>query len=120
MKQCPCTDMVPVHSGQCPDSQRALRKALQTIPINSPTLVDNGGKLKYLDWVVCDTLRPHAPVTWTMRVATKDDQISVTKPFLDRSGESRDVIKIGERHHHTHSGYQQEGHMGGTRLLLQA
>ncbi|KAG2034867.1 hypothetical protein BDR03DRAFT_869152, partial [Suillus americanus] len=62
--------------------------------------------------VVSETLKLHAPVTWTMRVATKDDQISVTKPSLDSSGESRDVIKIRKHHHHTHSGYQQEGHGG--------
>lgn len=36
----------------------------------------------------------HAPVTWTMRVATKDDQISVAKPFLDKGGEYRNSIKI--------------------------
>ncbi|KAG1749348.1 cytochrome P450 [Suillus lakei] len=79
---------------QFPDSQRALREALRTIPINSPNLDDDVGKLKFLDWVVRETLRLHAPVTWTMRVATKDDQISVAKPFLDQSGESRDSIKI--------------------------
>lgn len=80
-------------------------------------LDDDGGKLEYLD-CVREALRLRAPVTWTMRVATKDDQISVAKPTLDQSGESRDSIKIRKHYHHIYSG-QQQGHMGGGHLLLQ-
>ncbi|KAG1777186.1 hypothetical protein EV702DRAFT_970293, partial [Suillus placidus] len=64
---------------------------------------------------VREALRLRAPVTWTMRIATKDDQISVAKPFLDQSGESRDSIKIRKHYHHTYPGHQ----MGGRCLLLQ-
>lgn len=54
-----------------------------------------------------------ASETWIMRVATKDDQISAVKTFLDRSGESGFSIKIRKHYyHHTYSGHQQEGRVG--------
>ncbi|OAX39882.1 hypothetical protein K503DRAFT_688709, partial [Rhizopogon vinicolor AM-OR11-026] len=77
-----------------PESQGALRKALQTIHVDSPTLGDEVGKLQYLDLVVREMLRLHVSVTWTMRVATKDDEISAGNPCLDQNGEYSNSIKI--------------------------
>lgn len=53
-------------------------------------------KLEYLDWVVRETLRFHAPVTWTMRVATEDDEIPVQQPFRDKYGELNATIKVSK------------------------
>ncbi|KAF8440963.1 cytochrome P450 [Boletus edulis BED1] len=53
-------------------------------------------KLEYLDWVVRETLRFHAPVTWTMRVAMEDDEIPVQQPFWDKHGELNRTIKIAK------------------------
>ncbi|KIK48014.1 hypothetical protein CY34DRAFT_68943, partial [Suillus luteus UH-Slu-Lm8-n1] len=44
--------------------------------------------------VVRKTLRLRAPVTWTMSIAAKDDQISVAKPFLDQSEEPGNLSRL--------------------------
>ncbi|KAH7925887.1 cytochrome P450 [Leucogyrophana mollusca] len=79
-----------------PVSQDALRKALHTIPRDSPTLDEDVNKLEYLDWVVRETLRVHAPVTWTMRVAMEGDEIPVQRPFIDKGGNTRTTIKVNK------------------------
>ncbi|KAH7913429.1 cytochrome P450 [Hygrophoropsis aurantiaca] len=79
-----------------PHSQDSLRKALHTIPRDSLTLDDDVNKLEYLDWVVRETLRLHAPVTWTMRSAMEDDEIPVQRPFIDKGGNTRTSIKINK------------------------
>ncbi|KIJ14924.1 hypothetical protein PAXINDRAFT_78289 [Paxillus involutus ATCC 200175] len=81
---------------KAPECQNALRDALRTISPESPTLHDDVAKLEYLDWVVRETLRLHAPVTWTMRVATEDDEIPVRRPFYDLNGQLNTVIKIAK------------------------
>lgn len=52
--------------------------------------------LPYLDAVVRETLRIHAPVPSTMRVAQKDDVIPVGEPFVDRHGNVQDSIRISK------------------------
>ena len=74
--------------------QEKLRTELYTLDTETPTM-DELSSLTYLDMVVRETLRVHAPVPSTMRVATKDDVIPVAEPFVDRTGEVRDSIKYG-------------------------
>ncbi|KIK95802.1 hypothetical protein PAXRUDRAFT_826654 [Paxillus rubicundulus Ve08.2h10] len=81
---------------KAPECQSALRDALRTISPESSTLHDDVAKLEYLDWVVRETLRLHAPVTWTMRVAMEDDEIPVRQPFYDVNGQLNKVIKIAK------------------------
>jgi cytochrome P450 len=47
-------------------------------------------KLPLLDAVVRETLRLHAPVPSSVRMATKDDVIPLAKPFTDLRGVERD------------------------------
>ena len=77
-------------------AQHHLRAALWTIPPESPTLDEDVAKLEYLDWVVRETLRVHAPVTWTMRVAMESDNIPVERPFLDRWGRVRHGVRVSK------------------------
>jgi cytochrome P450 len=50
-------------------------------------------ELPYLDAVVRETLRLHAPVPSTVRVAMKDDILPVDTPFTDKYGVVHDGIK---------------------------
>ena len=49
--------------------------------------------LPYLDAVVRETLRVHAPVPFTIRRAMNDEVIPVGEPYTDRHGEVRDDIR---------------------------
>ena len=53
-------------------------------------------KLPYLDACVRESLRLHAPVTSTMRVAARADVVPVLRPFLDRRGRWCDYIRINK------------------------
>ncbi|KIK68810.1 hypothetical protein GYMLUDRAFT_36303 [Collybiopsis luxurians FD-317 M1] len=76
-----------------PDVQRKLRDELFTLRTENPTL-DELNSLPYLDKVVRETLRVHAPVPGTIRVATKDDVIPLGQPFVDTKGVQRDHVEI--------------------------
>ncbi|KAI0768260.1 cytochrome P450 [Trametes elegans] len=80
---------------QAPHVQRELRAELLTLHTDSPTM-DELNALPYLDAVVRETLRVHAPVPSTMRIAMKDDVIPVSRPFVDRYGKLQDSIKISK------------------------
>ena len=77
---------------QAPEVQKKLRDELFTLDTDTPTM-DELSDLPYLDMLVHETLRIHAPVPTTMRVATKDDVIPVAEPFVDRNGDVQDSIK---------------------------
>lgn len=49
--------------------------------------------LPYLDAVARETLRLHAPVPMTVRVATKEDFIPLDIPFTDRKGQVHTTIR---------------------------
>jgi Cytochrome P450 len=49
--------------------------------------------LSYLDAVVRETLRLHAPVPSTIRIAMKDDILPVDTPFTDKYGVVHNGIK---------------------------
>ncbi|OJT13786.1 Phylloquinone omega-hydroxylase CYP4F2 [Trametes pubescens] len=70
---------------QTPDVQHKLRSELLSVETDRPTM-DELAALPYLDMVVRETLRLHAPVASTMRVATRDDVIPLNKPFVGQDG----------------------------------
>ncbi|KAI9068653.1 cytochrome P450 [Trametes sanguinea] len=78
---------------QAPDVQKKLRDELLTLDTDMPTM-DELNSLPYLDAVVRETLRIHAPVPTTLRVAMRDDVIPVSEPFVDRFGQVQDSIRI--------------------------
>jgi cytochrome P450 len=86
-----------------PRAQSTLRAHLLSIPLSTstntlpeePSLEDHISRLPYLDYVVREALRVHAPVTTTMRVCARDrDEIPVERSFVDREGNVRNVIEV--------------------------
>jgi len=76
-----------------PRVQTKLRKEL--LSVNSPTpSVEDLNALPYLDQVVREGLRVHAPITSTMRAAGKDDVIPLSAPIYDRKGRAMSEIRI--------------------------
>jgi len=75
------------------DVQSKLREELQSLPTETPTM-DELSSLTYLDAVVRETLRVHAAVPSTIRVAMRDDVIPLNKPFVDAKGKTHDSIRI--------------------------
>lgn len=87
---------------RAPDIQKTLRAHIRSIPfsdddpthLETPGLFDSILHCEYLDHVVREALRLHAPVTSTMRVAGADDIIPVARPFLDRRGQVHTEIHV--------------------------
>nr|BED42952.1 cytochrome P450 monooxygenase [Trametes versicolor] len=78
---------------QTPDVQHKLRSELLSVDTDRPTM-DELAALPYLDMVVRETLRLHAPVASTMRVATRDDIIPLSKPFIGQDGVEYQSIAV--------------------------
>lgn len=78
-----------------PAIQRKLREELFTLSTDTPTM-DELNSLPYLEKVIHETLRLHAPVTATNRIATKDDMLPVSKPYTDRYGNVCTEIRIAK------------------------
>ena len=78
---------------QAPHVQKKLRAELLTIDTDTPDM-DELSSLPYLDMVVRETLRVHAPVPTTIRVATKDDVVPVGEPFVDRYGTVQESVRF--------------------------
>ena len=55
--------------------------------------MDDLNALPYLDAVVRETLRVHAPVPTTMRIAVKDDILPLSTPFTDKHGVEHDSLQ---------------------------
>jgi len=55
--------------------------------------MDELNALPYLDYVVRETLRVHAPVPSTIRIAMKDDILPLNTPFTDKKGKVHDGIR---------------------------
>lgn len=68
-----------------PEIQTKLRDELLSVDTDTPSM-DELMTLPYLDAVVRETLRVHAPVPGSTRVATKDDIVPVEKPYTDKNG----------------------------------
>ena len=56
--------------------------------------MDELNELEYLDFIVRETLRLHAPVPGTVREAVKDDVIPLNTPFTDAKGQVHDSIRF--------------------------
>ncbi|KIK80380.1 hypothetical protein PAXRUDRAFT_833550 [Paxillus rubicundulus Ve08.2h10] len=78
---------------QAPEVQTKLRKELFSIETETPSM-DDLLALRYLDFVVRETMRVHAPVPGTVRMAMKDDFLPLEKPFADKHGVVHDSIRV--------------------------
>ncbi|KAF7328914.1 hypothetical protein MVEN_02521200 [Mycena venus] len=74
-------------------AQKRLREELLTVSTDNPTM-DQLNELPYLDCVVRETLRVHAPVPSTVRIATQDDVVPLATPFTDEYGTVHETIKV--------------------------
>ncbi|KAJ7861631.1 cytochrome P450, partial [Mycena leptocephala] len=74
-------------------AQNKLREELLTISSDNPTM-DELNSLPYLESVVRETMRVHSPVVFNQRIATEDDVLPLSKPYLDREGRSHDSLPI--------------------------
>ncbi|CDO71953.1 hypothetical protein BN946_scf184940.g100 [Trametes cinnabarina] len=77
------------------EAQKKLREELFTVETDTPTM-DELSALPYLDMVVRETLRLHAPVAMLFREAKKDDVIPVSEPFIDRYGKVQQEIRVAK------------------------
>ncbi|KAJ7118957.1 cytochrome P450 [Mycena epipterygia] len=76
-------------------AQTRLRDELLTVTTDNPTM-DQLNDLPYLDCVVRETLRIHAPVPSTIRVATQDDVVPLATPFTDATGAVHETLKVNK------------------------
>ncbi|KAJ7494216.1 cytochrome P450 [Mycena galericulata] len=74
-------------------AQKRLREELLSVSTDNPTM-DELNELKYLDCVVRETFRVHAPVTVSARIAMEDDIISFGTPYTDIHGTVHETLRI--------------------------
>ena len=72
--------------------QARLREELWSVPTENPTM-DELNALPYLEAVVRETLRVHAPVSGTIRVAAQDAVVPLERPYVDTQGNVCDHIR---------------------------
>ena len=77
---------------QLASAQSRLREECLSLTTDSPSL-DELNSLAYLDCVVKETMRVHAPVPSTNRTAVQDDEIPVDEPWVDEKGVKHHSIK---------------------------
>ncbi|KAJ7904039.1 cytochrome P450 [Mycena leptocephala] len=73
--------------------QTRLRNELLAVDTENPTM-DELNALPYLDCVVRETQRAHAPVPVSFRVAMRDDIIPLENPYTDRNGTVHETIRL--------------------------
>ncbi|KAJ6568677.1 cytochrome P450 [Mycena capillaripes] len=73
--------------------QTRLRDEVLTVDNENPSM-DELNALYYLDCVVRETLRAHAPVVASFRVAMRDDVIPLGTPYTDRTGTVHETIRL--------------------------
>ncbi|KAJ3724078.1 cytochrome P450 [Lentinula raphanica] len=73
--------------------QRRLREEALNLGTENPSM-DELNSLQYLDAVVRETLRVHAPLVATPRVAMKDDILPLSVPYVDRKGEVHNGVRV--------------------------
>ena len=82
-----------------PETQARLREELkEQFPASDPSWeqLTNGAGLHYLDAVVHEILRMHAPLAVTTRVAAKDDVIPLARPLRLPNGELTDHVAVAK------------------------
>ncbi|KAJ7055974.1 cytochrome P450 [Mycena amicta] len=67
------------------DVQTKLREELLTVGTDNPTM-DELNALPYLEQVIRETLRVHAPAMFIERKAMADDVLPLSKPVIDKEG----------------------------------
>ncbi|TCD65211.1 hypothetical protein EIP91_002958 [Steccherinum ochraceum] len=80
---------------QAPRVQVKLRDELLSVRTEKPSM-DELNALPYLDMVVKEVLRVHAPVATSQRVAEKDDEIPCGKPYKDRNGVEQNTVRVAK------------------------
>ncbi|GBE77352.1 predicted protein [Sparassis crispa] len=78
---------------QVPKIQQKLRTEILSVPTENPTM-EEVQALPYLDAIVRETMRLHAPIPAIFRVATRDDVIPLETPFVDVRGQTHNYIRI--------------------------
>ncbi|KAJ6566430.1 cytochrome P450 [Mycena capillaripes] len=73
--------------------QTRLRNELLGVDNENPSM-DELNSLPYLDCVVRETLRVHAPVPAAFRAAVQDDIILLGTPYTDRNGTVHEAIRL--------------------------
>ncbi|KAJ7176232.1 cytochrome P450 [Mycena crocata] len=73
--------------------QMKLREELLTIASDNPTM-DELNSLPYLENVMRETMRVHAPVTFINRMAMEDDVLPLSKPYVDAKGKTHTSLLI--------------------------
>jgi len=73
--------------------QSKLRQELLTFLTDNPTM-DELNSLPYLEQVIRETMRVHAPAVFTQRMAVEDDLLPLSKPYVDKEGKSHDSFPI--------------------------
>ncbi|KZS96623.1 cytochrome P450 [Sistotremastrum niveocremeum HHB9708] len=76
-----------------PEVQRKLREELCRVETDRPS-IDVLNSLHYLDWVLRETLRLHAHVPSSMRIAVKDTVIPFGAPVTDRNGTEISEVRV--------------------------
>ncbi|KAJ6602781.1 cytochrome P450 [Mycena vulgaris] len=69
------------------------REELLTIYSDTPTIEDLS-TLPYLDSIIKETLRIHAPIPTSIRRAMHGDVLPLSKPYLDTKGKLHDTLPI--------------------------
>ncbi|GJJ14105.1 hypothetical protein Clacol_008362 [Clathrus columnatus] len=80
---------------QHPDIQIKLREELLLVETDSPSM-DELNALPYLELIVREIMRLHAPVASTIRLSAKDDLIPLENPYQDKNGILRHEIPISK------------------------
>ncbi|KAJ7099750.1 cytochrome P450 [Mycena epipterygia] len=76
-------------------AQRKLREELLGLDTESPTL-DELNSLPYLESVIRETMRVHSPVPYTARIATTDDVLPLSRPYVDGKGKMHGSLRISK------------------------
>ncbi|KAJ6481953.1 cytochrome P450 [Mycena sanguinolenta] len=79
-----------------PATQKKLRKELFTMFSENPTMEELNSLpgLKKMVSVVRETLRVHGPVAFLDRIATQDDVLPLSRPYIDRASKSHGTFSI--------------------------
>ncbi|KAJ6553292.1 cytochrome P450 [Mycena capillaripes] len=73
--------------------QTRLRKEVLAVDNENPSMEELNA-LPYLDCVVRETLRAHAPVVGSFRAAVRDDVIPLDTPYTDRTGTVHETLRL--------------------------
>ncbi|KAJ7897833.1 cytochrome P450 [Mycena leptocephala] len=76
-----------------PSVQAKLRDELLTVASDNPTM-DELNSLSYLENVVRETMRVFPPVSFTLREATADDVLPLSKVYHDKHGRAYNTLPI--------------------------